>query len=386
MVSAAVAAVVAVLAACAIAAVVLAERLRTRLRFERIEARLAREHASAVIDGLRRLGAAALRSTDDVRAEIDAAVRRFAPTIDSVLIFDDAEAELACTFASGERVAYFRDARIARTDLALVPARALRDGHRAVLAAGMRSFHPADAFALAVPLPRDDGHASVLYVAAPVAVDERAIEAIVAFADHAAFAYALAGEREADRQRAEYDALTGLLTPRAFRERLAALLERARTAPLARIAVLFVDTDGFKRWNDTCGHASGDALLRAIARTLRTAANGDELVARNGGDEFCLVFLDTEKSAAIARAETLRAAVAGIDFASLRPAAVDADVRVTASIGVAAYPADATEPHDLLERADAAMYHAKRNGRDGVAYVAHDGSHVRADAPAVALP
>jgi diguanylate cyclase (GGDEF)-like protein len=386
MLSAAMAAIVAVLAACALGVLVVAERLRTQLRIERIASRLARERDAAVIESMRRLGNAALRSCDDVRAEIDAAVRRIAPAVDAVLLFDDDAAELACTFASGDRVAYFAGARIARTDLALLPARALVDGHRAVLGAGQRSFHPADAFALAVPLPRDDGRSSVLYVAAPVRVDDDRVETIVALAESAAFAYALAGEREADRRRAEYDALTGLLTPRAFRERLATLLERARTAPLARIALLFVDTDGFKPWNDSYGHASGDALLRALARTLQSAAGADDLVARNGGDEFCVVFVDTEKSAAIVRAEALRAAIAGLDVAPLRPAGAAAGVRVTASIGVAAYPADAANASELLERADAAMYATKRSGRNGVAYIAVDGSHVRADAPAVATP
>jgi diguanylate cyclase (GGDEF)-like protein len=380
------AAIVAVLVACAFALLFIAERLRTRLRLERLAGRLARERDAAFIDAIRRLGAAALRSRAAVRTEIDAAVRRIAPAIDAVLIFEDDSTDLRCTYAAGERVAYFLDARIARTDSALLPARALRDGHRALVTDGARTFHPADVFALAVPLPRDDGGASVLYVAAPTRVDDDATETLVALAVHAAFADALADEREADRRRAEYDALTGLLTPRALRERLATLLERARTLPLARIAVLFVDTDRFKAWNDSYGHASGDALLRAIARVLRAAARPGELVARNGGDEFCVTFVDTEKSDAVERADALRAAIEGIDFATLRPVEAADDVRVTASIGVAAYPADAAAPNDLLERADAAMYHAKRTGRNAVAYIGRDGTFVRADAPAVAAP
>jgi diguanylate cyclase (GGDEF)-like protein len=355
------------------AALALAWRASIQLRAERLAARLARERNAAFAEGVRRLGAAALRSVDDVRAEIDAAVRRLAPAVDGVLLFDDDDADLQCTFASGARVAYFAGARIARGDLTLLPARALRDGHRTTLGAGLRSFHPADRFALAVPLPRADGRASVLYVAAPQAVDAAAVEAIVMLADHAAFTYALAAEREADRRRAEYDALTGLLTPRAFRERLSALLDRARHAPLARVALLFVDTDRFKEWNDTYGHASGDALLRAIARTLRGAVDGDDLAARNGGDEFCLVFADTEKSTAVVRAERLRRAIAALDVAALRPAGAGDGVRVTASIGVAAYPADAATANGLLEGADAAMYHTKRTGRDGVAYHAAGG-------------
>jgi diguanylate cyclase (GGDEF)-like protein len=383
MAPAATAAIVAVLLTGIAVALLVARRARVALRAERLAARLARERRDALLESVRRLGVAALASVADVRREVDAAVRQLAPAIDGVLFFEDAGTELTCAYASGARLAYFEGSHIARGDAATLPARALRSGHRELRGAGERSFHPADAFALAVPLARADGGASVLYAAAPVAVDASAVDAIVTLADHAAFAYALALEREGDRRRAEHDALTGLLTPRAFRERLTALLDRARPAPLARIALLFVDTDRFKAWNDTYGHASGDALLRAIARVLRGAVSGDELAARNGGDEFCLVLVDAEKSAAIGRAERLRRAVAEIDLAALRPAGASGDVRVTASIGVAAYPADAASAHDLLEAADRAMYHVKAGGRDGVAYLTADGEAERSVPAAV---
>ncbi len=158
-----------------------------------------------------------------------------------------------------------------------------------------------------------------MYASAPRTIDAPSLEAIVTLADHAGFAYTLAHEREAYLRRAEYDALTGLLSPRALREQLAQAIDRARFAPLARIALLFVDTDRFKAWNDTYGHASGDALLRALAGALRACASADDLVARNGGDEFCIVFADTEKSRAVERAERLRAAIEALDLAMLHP-------------------------------------------------------------------
>lgn len=326
-----------------------------------------------LIEGLRCLGLAATRSVAAVRTELDAAIRSVAPAIDSVLMFDEEDGQLACVAASGARVMYFAGVRIARGDLRTLPALALARGHRATLGEqGARGFHPTDAFAVAVPLRRDAGCASVVYAAAARAVDEEALEAIVALADHAGFAYALANEREAYLRRAEYDALTGLLSPRALRERLALLIERARFAPLARIALLFVDTDRFKGWNDTYGHACGDALLRALASVLRAAAGSDDLVARNGGDEFCIVFVDTEKSRAVERAEALRRAIESLDLAHLRPAGTSAEVAITASIGVAAYPADGATPSGLLERADEAMYHSKRGGRNAVSYFGVD--------------
>jgi diguanylate cyclase (GGDEF)-like protein len=326
-----------------------------------------------LIEGLRSLGLAATRSVAAVRTELDAAIRSVAPAIDSVLIFDEEDGQLACVAARGARVMYFAGVRIARGDVRTLPALALARGHRVTLGAyGARGFHPTDAFAVAVPLRRDAGCASVVYAAAAHSVDDEALEAIVALADHAGFAYALAHEREAYLRRAEYDALTGLLSPRALRERLALLIERARFAPLARIALLFVDTDRFKSWNDSYGHACGDALLRALAGVLRAAGSSDDLVARNGGDEFCIVFADTEKSRGIERAEALRAAIETLDLAHLRPAGALAEVAITASIGVAAYPADGTAPAGLLERADEAMYHSKRAGRNAVSYFGVD--------------
>jgi diguanylate cyclase (GGDEF)-like protein len=150
---------------------------------------------------------------------------------------------------------------------------------------------------------------------------------------------------------------------------LSALADRCRFDPRGRLALLFVDIDRFKAWNDTFGHASGDALLRAIAAQLRTAArDADDLVARNGGDEFCLAFPAMDKAVAIDRAAALCAAIAGADRHALRPPGASAAVAISASIGVAAYPADAGDANALLEAADAAMYASKRAGRDRVSY------------------
>jgi diguanylate cyclase (GGDEF)-like protein len=156
---------------------------------------------------------------------------------------------------------------------------------------------------------------------------------------------------------------------------LARLVARARASRPARIALLFVDTDRFKDWNDRYGHAAGDALLRALAAVLRgTARFDDDLVARNGGDEFCVVFTETDKVDAIERAEQLRRRIATLDLAALRPAGAPGGLRISASIGVAVYPIDAGDADTLLERADSAMYHSKRAGRDTVAYIDADGT------------
>lgn len=364
--------------AAGVAATLVALRAAARARADRLALRLSRAREGMLADAARRLASAARDSVEAVRDEIARAVRVAAPAIDAVLLYDEHEGELACVYASGERVEYFAGSRIALDDADALPARARAQGHRVTLdEPGMRPLHPADVSALAVPLVVGGGRAGVLAVCARVALDAEAIERLVALAEQASPAYAIALDREGDRRRAEYDGLTGLLTPRAFRTRLATLIERARVTPAARHALLFVDTDRFKQWNDAFGHASGDALLREVARILRSAAVHDgDVVARNGGDEFCVVFADTDKSTAIERAETLRRRIAEADFSGLRTQ-TSADVRISASIGVAAYPLDAATASALLERADAAMYHSKHTGRDGVSYVAVDGAFTR---------
>jgi diguanylate cyclase (GGDEF)-like protein len=333
------------------------------------------------VEALRLLGLAATQSVSAVRTEIDRAIRAVAPAIDSVLIFDEHDGELVCVSASGARVSYFRGVRLALGDEQTLPSLALMRGRRAVKGeSGIQGFYPADAFAVAIPLASYDGRRSVVYAASTREVDDPLLEEIVPLADHAGFAYVLAHEREAQQQRAEYDALTGLLTPSALRERLTVMIDRARFAPRARIALLFIDTDYFKSWNDTFGHASGDALLRAIARVLQRAAEPGDIVARNGGDEFCLVFADAEKSQAVERADALRLAIASMDVALLRPSGDGQSVAISASIGVAAFPADAQTPSTLLERADEAMYHCKRTGRNGVSYADPGGEFARTSA------
>jgi diguanylate cyclase (GGDEF)-like protein len=369
------------LALVAVAALVLAAvaaagwyRASTRLRGARLAARFAGERQRAFVEAVHRLGLATTQSTEAVRGELDRAIRALAPAVDSVLVFDEEQGGLTCVAASGARVAYFAGSRIARTGALNLPSAALACGHRATLD-DAPAFHPADVFAVAVPLPSAAGRTSVVYAAAPQPVDAAALEAIVTLADHAGFAYTLAHEREADRSRAEYDALTGLLTPRALRDRLGGLIEAARFSPLARIALLFVDTDRFKAWNDTHGHAAGDALLRALAGVLRSAASGPgDLAARNGGDEFCVVFNDTEQSQAVERAEALRLAIETLDVSALRSDRSAERIAITASIGVAAFPLEAGTPSALLERADEAMYHSKRGGRNAVSYFGTDGA------------
>jgi diguanylate cyclase (GGDEF)-like protein len=151
------------------------------------------------------------------------------------------------------------------------------------------------------------------------------------------------------------DALTELKNVRLFRERLGEELGRAArdSRPLS---LLFIDVDGLKQVNDRLGHRTGDEALVSVAAAIRRAARGSDVAARWGGDEFVLLAPNTDERAALVLAERVRAQV----HASSQP-------RLTVSIGVAVAEKGKVEAAPLLERADAALYQAKRAGRNRVA-------------------
>jgi diguanylate cyclase (GGDEF)-like protein len=154
-----------------------------------------------------------------------------------------------------------------------------------------------------------------------------------------------------------HDPLTGLANRALFRDRVAhALALRARDPQ--PLATLFVDLDDFKTVNDTLGHASGDALLVAVAERLRRCVRGEDTLARLGGDEFAIL-LDHPG------ADGDAVAVAGRIVAAMEaPVAVGgASVRVTASVGVAV-SSGAQQVDEVLHQADVAMYTAKARGKD----------------------
>ena len=351
-------------------------RMRAQVDAQRLLLEAATEREGRFVEAARRLSGAAGVSVETVREEMDRAVRAVAPSLDVVLFFEEHDAQLVCVAGFGERADFFSGTRLALDDDASLIVAALRCGHRVVSvdARQARVLQPGDVFAAAIPLVLDAGRRCVLYVASGVAGSSAAADRIVQLVDQAAPAYRIALERAEDRTRAEFDGLTGLLTARAFRVRLAQTIERARFAPLGRVAVLFVDTDRFKQWNDNYGHASGDALLRELAVSLRAAATepGD-IVARNGGDEFCVVLAGRGK---VARHRT-RGTIAckyrrgGLSRAACAVASGE-EVRISASIGVACFPVDAQSPETLLEKADEAMYHSKKTGRNGVSFFGVD--------------
>ncbi len=209
---------------------------------------------------------------------------------------------------------------------------------------------------------------AVAYVSSVELLPASFEDAIVPAIACAAAPYAIALEREADRADAMHDGLTGLLSADAFRRRLHDEVMRAAVAKGRRsLCLWFVDTDSFKEVNDRFGHRAGDAVLKAMASLLEAhAIAGVDVVARNGGDEFCALLRCSTKDRAIERARVFCDAVRRHDFGL--------PICITASLGVAAYPLDASSASSLLEKADAAMYHGKRNGRDRVSFFVASGA------------
>ena len=120
-----------------------------------------------------------------------------------------------------------------------------------------------------------------------------------------------------------------------------------------------IDVDRFKQVNDTHGHAVGDRVLVEVAERIRGSLRTDlDTVARFGGEEFTVILPETGGEGAAVVAEKLRAAVAATPFRD--------GFQVTVSVGVATRPEDGTAPEELLRAADAALYEAKRSGRDRV--------------------
>jgi len=177
-------------------------------------------------------------------------------------------------------------------------------------------------------------------------------------------------ERKIERLAYE-DALTGLANRVRLEDRLTVSLAHARRDRHA-LAVLFIDVDRFKLVNDSLGHKVGDVLLQKIADRLREMIRGSDTLARLGGDEFVLVLSTVDA------AESAGRVARKIQEVFREPFAIaERELYVTVSIGIAVFPEDGDDVDSLVKSADAAMYAAKQQGRDG--YQFHSGLRARGD-------
>lgn len=162
--------------------------------------------------------------------------------------------------------------------------------------------------------------------------------------------------RERARHIATHDQLTGLANRSLFNDRLSLAVSAARRGR-QKIAVMFLDLDGFKAINDSLGHAVGDGLLRGIARRIGSCLRETDTAARLGGDEFAVLLtnLTNELDAATVARKMLHVLGQPIQFRRQ-------STSIRSSIGIATFPRDAADPEDLIKKADTAMYHAKERG------------------------
>lgn len=192
---------------------------------------------------------------------------------------------------------------------------------------------------------------------------------IVLFVTSSHLFHATAHERK-DLQRANEllsklsfkDALTGLFNRRYFDQRLEEEVNRAERLNKP-VALLMVDIDFFKTYNDTYGHERGDGILRLVAEVMRANSRLHDVVCRYGGEEFAVILPETDRAQALCAAERTRQAIERLDI----PLGPDAPRKVTISIGVGVFPEDAVTASELVQHADHALYEAKHSGRNTVA-------------------
>jgi len=205
----------------------------------------------------------------------------------------------------------------------------------------------------AYPL-RDGGYGiGALVVFGPHDLDDATTERVIRLAGDVAPQFAAASAVQAAEERATRDNLTGLPN------RVA--LERAMANASLPCAILCVDIDHFKRINDTHGHAAGDGALKHLAGLFQPALRDGDIAARTGGEEFVLWLPGTPRESALDVAERLRGSIeeAVWIWSGKR-------IDLTCSIGVAAVPETTTQLANLIPAADAALYRAKRGGRNRV--------------------
>ncbi|HXA35841.1 MAG TPA: diguanylate cyclase [Steroidobacteraceae bacterium] len=167
--------------------------------------------------------------------------------------------------------------------------------------------------------------------------------------------------RDALREMALRDGLTGLYNRRYLEDALNRDLHRAQRSGRP-LSVVMIDVDHFKRFNDKFGHDAGDFVLSAMARAIAKSIRPSDIACRYGGEEFAVVLAEADLECASARADQMRLAIREANLVHLGqtlPAP-------TASFGIAVYPANGTTAADLLRAADKALYRAKDEGRDRI--------------------
>lgn len=225
-------------------------------------------------------------------------------------------------------------------------------------ARSVRTSEPDAGAVIVAPLRGHEQVLGVLYLKRSgmnARFEAREFDLVRLFAAHVSIALQNALAHRAVKIRAQMDALTGLKNHGTFKEDLSRIIHGR-----VEFGLLMLDLDDFKAFNDRRGHEAGNELLKGIAGALRSACRASDEVYRYGGDEFAVILPLTGLEGALEVAEHVRSAVRDVRAPGHRRAGM------RCSVGVAAYPADASSSVELLLAADRALYAAKRAGRDRV--------------------
>jgi len=184
------------------------------------------------------------------------------------------------------------------------------------------------------------------------------VNALQSVSDICASAIQNARHFERVRQMAYMDGVTGIFNRRYFELRIAEEIARGSRHSLA-FSVIMVDIDHFKQLNDDFGHLVGDEVLRQVSGILTQQLRKSDVLTRFGGEEFAIITPETDLESASAVADKLRRVIETWNFPGVKRA-------VTISAGVAEFPAQGANRHDLVKSADEALYAAKQSGRNRV--------------------
>ena len=199
----------------------------------------------------------------------------------------------------------------------------------------------------------------------PSVLLESKMQLAMSVAEHMALALANLKLRESLRSQAIRDPLTGLFNRRYMEESLDRELKRAKRKQV-QVGMIMIDIDHFKKFNDSYGHAAGDYLLRELGVFLNSLIRGEDIASRYGGEEFIIILPEASREETMQRAEQIRRDVKNLNLSNH----FQAQDPMTLSVGVAIYPQHGGDAENILRAVDAALYQAKREGRDHVAIAA----------------